>query len=156
MVSWDAQELMRAVLSEQLLDLERRDEWVGCVEDVIAHEVANKKGLQGASIKLAYRALCKARPDAVRHALALCWVDWVGVFAPLCDNVPPGELADAFVLHREVLVDGLLQVVDRRAAKTKAPVVERLYRSLRVHAREHVGRALPSIAQAIEQRRGDR
>ena len=147
---------MAQQLSDALLASERREEWLACMGDVIEQEVSRLTGVQGASVRLGYRTLQRARPDAVHHVLNECWTDWVAVFASLCDDAPPGGLADAFDTHKEALTEGMLRVVDRRAAKTGAPVLERLYRSLRGRAREHVGRALPSVALAIEQRRGDR
>jgi hypothetical protein len=146
---------MASSLSEQLLAPERRFEWIDCIEEVITDEVAGKRGLQGTSLRVAYRTLRAGRPDVVRRVLNRCWPEWVRVFASRCDDVPAGGLEAAFALHQDDLAEGMLVVVDHYAAKTNTPVVERLYRSLRGHAREHVVFALPKVARAIEQRRGE-
>ncbi|MEM6274222.1 MAG: hypothetical protein AAF735_03180 [Myxococcota bacterium] len=123
-----------------------------CV-DLIDREVKSKRGLSGVAVKGAYGVVKAVKPGIIREAVDR-------LLDPFVDRLDPyyqswrGEERGAFETYlasrkREV-ADALLGVTDERARKADNRTLKKAYEKLRPKAMDHVGDAVPGIAQIIQ------
>ena len=141
-----------ATLQEILLAPDTRPMVVTDCNMLIEQEIAEKSGVSGTAVKLAYKTVNTFRPGHVRHM-----VD--SLLPQLVDKLEPywagyrtsggAEFGDYLAKRGEEVSQALLSVTDARAAASGRPAVIKAYRTVRGGAVKHVGAALPQVGDLV-------
>jgi hypothetical protein len=143
---------MVATLQEILLEPGTRPSVVDDCYALILREVADKPGVSGAALKLAYKAATTFAPGHVRHMVATLLPRMVEELQPFWAdfNAAGGTgFGDYLAKHGEEVAEALLTVTDARAAASGRPVIVKAYRSVRAGAAKHVEAALPQVGDLV-------
>jgi hypothetical protein len=143
---------MPATLQEILLAPDVQPHVVEDCNELIRQEVADKPGVSGAALKLAYKTATTFAPGHVRHMVETLlpkmainlqpfWADF---------NASGGsEFGDYLVKRGDEVAEAMLAVTDARAAASGRPVIVRAYRSVRGGAAKHIEAALPRVGDMV-------
>lgn len=148
-----------ATLTEKLTTPDIRPKVIRACEDLVAAEVANKKGLSGAAIKTGYKVLKAVKPGIISEVIDRLLPEFTDAIESLHaesmslseqGGPPPGP---SFVAH---LTDNddraareLLSVTDKRAQNAQNRTIKKTYDRLRGSAEQHVKAAVPDLARTI-------
>jgi hypothetical protein len=143
---------MAATLHEILLAPEIKPYVVDDCNALIEREVAEKSGISGTAVKLAYKT---ANTFAAGHVRKM-----VGTLLPgMVDNLQPfwadflasggADFGDYLTKRGDEVAEAMLAVTDARAAASGRPVIVRAYRSVRGGAGKHIQAALPQVGDLV-------
>jgi len=143
---------MAATLHEILLSPQNRPQVVADCNALIEHEVAEKSGISGTALKLAYKTASTFAPGHVRHI--------IGTLLPgMADNLQPfwadfhasggSDFGDYLTKRGDEVAEAMLAVTDARAAASGRPVIVKAYRSVRGGAAKHIRAALPQVGDMV-------
>jgi hypothetical protein len=141
-----------ATLQEILLAPDTRPMVVTDCNALIEQEIAEKSGVSGTAVKLAYKTVNTFMPGHVRHMVDSLLPQLVGKLEPYwADYCTSGgaEFGDYLAKRGEEVSQALLSVTDARAAASGRPTVIRAYRTVRGGAVKHVEAALPQVGDLV-------
>ena len=143
---------MTATLHQILLAPENKPHVVADCNALIEREVAEKSGLSGAAVKLAYKTASTFAPGHVRHLLET-------LLPKMADNLQPfwadfnasggADFGDYLTKRGDDVAEAMLAVTDARAAASGRPVIVKAYRSVRGGASKHIQAALPEVGDLV-------
>jgi hypothetical protein len=119
---------------------------------LIKAELAEKSGIAGTAVKLAYKTVTGFAPGYVRQTVESMLPVIVDRLQPYwADFCASGgsEFGDYLAKHGEEVAESLLSVTDAMAACSVRPVVVTAYRAVRGCAPQHVEAALPRIGHLV-------
>ena len=138
-------------LVEAVRDQATRKRVIDDCAGLIEAEVGDKSGLSGAGIKLGYRTVKGLRPGMIPMALDGLLDDFSGKVDPhwaKCQEEGANPRA-YFTKNKVVIANALLEITDDRARKTPHKVLKGAYEKLRPQAVDHIGAAMPRLADLI-------
>ncbi len=119
---------------------------------LIEQEIAEKSGVSGTAVKLAYKTVNTFMPGHVRHMVESLLPQLVDKLEPYwADFSTSGgaEFGDYLAKRGEEVAQALLSVTDARAAASGRPTVIKAYRTVRGSAVKHVEAALPHVGDLV-------
>jgi len=143
---------MAATLQEILLAPETRPQVTADCFTLIEQELADKSGISGTAVRLAYKTVNTFMPGHVRFMVGELFPDMVARLEPFwADFTTSGgsEFGDYLVKRGDEVSQALLSVTDARAAASSRPTVIKAYGSVRGHAVKHVQAALPRVGDLV-------
>jgi hypothetical protein len=143
---------MAATLQEILLAPDTKPQVIADCFTLLDHEVAQKSGISGTAVKVAYKAVNKFMPGHVRHMVESMLPQMVDQLEPYwADFSASGgsEFGDYLAKHGEEVAQSLLSVTDARAAASSRPTVTKAYGSVRGSATKHIVAALPQLGDLV-------
>ena len=143
---------MAATLQEILLAPDTKPHVVEDCYALIQEELAEKSGISGTALKLAYKAATTFAPGHVRNMVEKLLPRMVEELEPFWTdfNAAGGtEFGDYLAKRGDEVADALLKVTDDRAAASSRPVIIKAYRSVRSGAAKHVKAALPQVGDLV-------
>ncbi len=143
---------MAATLQEILLAPGTQPKVIADCHMLIEQEVADKSGVSGTAIKLAYKTVNTFLPDHVRYMVESLFPQMVDKLEPYWAdfNTSGGsEFGDYLVKRGEEVSEALLSVTDARAVASERPVIIKAYRTVRGSAAKHVEAALPQVGDLV-------
>jgi hypothetical protein len=144
---------MAATLQEILLAPDTQPKVVADCNALIEEEVADKSGMLGTTVKLAYKTVNAFMPGHVRHMtekLLPGLVDQLQPFWADFNVSGAGEFGDYLVKRGDEVSEALLAVTDARAANSGRPTIIKAYRTVRGGASKHVKAALPRVGDLVQ------
>ena len=143
---------MAATLHEILLAPETKPQVIADCNTLIEREVAEKSGISGTAVKLAYKTANTFAPGHVRKM--------VGTLLPgMADNLQPfwadflasgsADFGDYLTKRGDEVAETMLAVTDARAAASGRPIIVKAYRSVRGGAGKHIQAALPQVGDLV-------
>ncbi len=143
---------MAATLQEILLAPDTRPKVIADCFMLVEQEVAEKSGLSGTAVKLAYKTVTTFLPGHIRHMVESLLPQLVDKLEPYwADFSTSGgsEFGDYLAKRGEEVADALLSVTDARAAASGRPTVIKAYGTVRGSAAKHVEAALPHVGDLV-------
>jgi hypothetical protein len=143
---------MAATLAEILLAPDTQPKVMTDCYTLIEQEVAEKSGVSGTAVKLAYKTVNKFMPGHVRHMVEILLPEMVGQLEPFwADFSTSGgyEFGDYLAKGGDEVAQALLSVTDARAAASGRPTVIKAYGTVRGSAVKHVQAALPRVGDLV-------
>ncbi|MGD0926576.1 MAG: hypothetical protein ABR926_15425 [Streptosporangiaceae bacterium] len=143
---------MAATLQEILLAPQTQPQVTADCFTLIEQELADKSGISGTAVKLAYKAVNTFMPGHVRHMVGVLLPDMVASLDPFwADFTSSGgsEFGDYLAKRGDEVSEALLSVSDARAAGSGRPTVLRAYGSVRGQAVKHIQAALPRVGDLV-------
>jgi hypothetical protein len=143
---------MAATLQEILLAPQTRPQVTADCFTLIEQELADKSGISGTAVKLAYKTVNTFMPGHVRHMVGELVPDMVARLEPFwADFTTSGGsgFGDYLAKRGDEVSQALLSVTDARAAASSRPTVIKAYGSVRGHAVKHVQAALPRVGDLV-------
>jgi hypothetical protein len=144
---------MAATLQEILLAPDTQPKVVADCNALIEDEVADKSGMLGTTVKLAYKTVNAFMPGHIRHMTEK-------LLPGLADQLQPfwadfnvsgaGEFGDYLVKRGDEVSEALLSVTDARAAASGRPTIIKAYGTVRGGASKHVKAALPRVGDLVQ------
>jgi hypothetical protein len=143
---------MPATLGEILLAPDVKPQVVSDCFTLIEQELADKSGVSGNAVKLAYKTVSSFAPGYLR--------DMVEKLLPeIADKLQPywadfrasggAGFGDYLSKRGEEVAESLLSVTDAMAEKSERPAILRAYRAVRGSAARHVEAALPRVGDMV-------
>jgi hypothetical protein len=143
---------MPATLPEILLAPDTRPQVVADSLTLIDAEVADKSGISGNAVKLAYKTVSSFRPGYLRQTVAKMLPEIAAKLQPYwADFTASGgsEFGDYLVKRGEEVAESLLTITDAMAQRSRKPVVVKAYRTVRSGAAKHIEAALPRLGDLV-------
>jgi hypothetical protein len=143
---------MAATLREILLAPDTRPKVIADCYLLIEREVAEKSGVSGTAVKLAYKTVTTFMPGHIRYMVESLVPQMVDKLEPYwADFSASGgsEFGDYLAKRGEEVAQDLLSVTDARAAASGRPTVIKAYRTVRGGAARHVEAALPHVGDLV-------
>ena len=143
---------MAATLQKILLAPDTRPNVITDCCMLIEQEIAEKSGVSGAAVKLAYKTVNTFRPGHIRHMVGNLLPQLVDKLEPYwADFSTSGgsEFGDYLAKRGEEVSQALLSVTDARAAASGRPTIIKAYRTVRGSAVKHVEAALPHVGDLV-------
>ena len=143
---------MAATLQQILLTPDTRPKVLADCYALIEQEVAEKSGVSGTAVKLAYKTVNTFLPGHVRHMVESLLPELVGQLEPYWAdfNASGGSgFGDYLAKRGEEVAQALLSVTDARAAASGRPTIIKAYRAVRGNAVKHVVAALPQVGDMV-------
>jgi hypothetical protein len=143
---------MAATLQEILLAPDVQPRVVADCNAMIEQEVAEKSGVSGTAVKLAYKTVNKFLPGHVRHMVESLLPDMVVQLEPYWADfsISGGSgFGDYLAKRGPEVSEALLSVTDARAAASTRPTIIKAYRSVRGSAVKNVEAALPQVGALV-------
>ena len=143
---------MAATLQEILLAPETQPQVTADCFRLIEQELADKSGVSGTAVKLAYKAVETFKPGHIRFMVGDLLPGMVARLDPFwADFRTSGgsEFGDYLTKRGDEVAEALLSVTDEQAAASSRPTVIRAYGTVRGHAVKHVQAALPRVGDLV-------
>ena len=143
---------MAATLAEILLTPDTQPKVIADCYALIEQEVAEKSGVSGTAVKLAYKTVSTLLPGHVRHMVESMLPQMVDQLEPYWADfgISGGsEFGDYLAKRGEEVSQALLSVTDARAAASGRPAVSKAYGTVRGGAGKHVKAALPHVGDLV-------
>ncbi len=143
---------MAATLQEILLAPDTQPQVTTDCYTLIEQELADKSGVSGTAVKLAYKTVNAFMPGHIRFMVGELVPDMVAKLDPFwADFRSSGgsEFGDYLAKRGDEVAEALLTVTDARAAASSRPTVIRAYGSVRGSALKHVQAALPRLGDLV-------
>jgi hypothetical protein len=140
-----------AALSDVVKDPTKRRAVVNDCVTLIEAEVGDKRGLTGAAIKAAYLTVKNIKPGFVAQAMN-------DLLDPFSQKVDPfwvecqqkkANARQFFALKKGEIANALLAITDGKADRSEHKVLVKAYHRLRPQAVNHIGDAMPRLADVI-------
>ncbi len=144
---------MPATLAQTLLAPETRPHVVADCVTLIDQEVADKSGVSGAAVKLAYKTVTSFASGYLRGAvdsllpqiIEQLELYWAGFAAS-----GGSRFGDYLAKRGDEVAQSVLSVTDARAERSGRPAVVKAYRAVRGGAARHVEAALPKVGDLVQ------
>ena len=143
---------MAATLHEILLAPENKPHVIDDCNSLIEREVAEKSGISGTAVKLAYKTVNAFMPGHIRHMVGKLLPDMVGQLEPFWadfNSSGGAEFGDYLAKRGDEVAQALLSVTDAKAASSGRPTIVRAYGSVRGSAVKHIEAALPRVGDMV-------
>jgi len=143
---------MSATLQQILLAPDTKPKVAADCYLLIEQEVAEKSGVSGTAVKLAYKTVNTFMPGHIRNMVKALLPQVVDKLEPYwADFSTSGGsgFGDYLAKRGEEVAQALLSVTDARAAASGRPTVIRAYGSVRGSAVKHVVAALPRVGDLV-------
>jgi hypothetical protein len=143
---------MAATLQEILLAPDAQPKVLADCQTLIDQEVADKSGVSGAAIKLAYKTATSFAPGYFRKTLEDTLPQIVDKLEPYwADFTASGgsEFGDYLSKRGPEVAEDLLSLTDQIAAVSKRPAIVKAYRAVRGSAAKNVEAALPRVGDLV-------
>jgi hypothetical protein len=144
--------LMAATLQEILLTPGARPTVLVDCQTLIDQEVADKSGVSGTAVKVAYKTATSFAPGYFRRTLE-------DMLPQIADKLEPywadfstsggSEFGDYLSKRGPEVSEDLLSLTDSIAAVSNRPVIIKAYRAVRGSAAKHVEAALPRVGDLV-------
>jgi len=124
---------------------------------LIGQELADKSGVSGTALKLAYKTVETFMPGHVEFMVRKLLPDMVDQLDPFwADFRTSGgaEFGDYLAKRGDEVAEALLTVSDAQAAASGRPTVIRAYKSVRGNAGKHITAALPRVGAVVQKYAG--
>jgi hypothetical protein len=141
-----------ATLQQILLAPDTRPKVIADCFTLIEQELADKSGISGTAVKLAYKTVNAFMPGHVRKMVEKLLPEMVDKLAPYWDDFSTSggsEFGDYLAKHGEEVSKELLSVTDARAAASGRPTIIKAYGTVRGGAAKHVEAALPRVGNLV-------
>ena len=138
-------------LVEVIKDAGRRRQVVDDATSLIDAEVGDKGGLSGMAIKAAYATVKGLKPGMIQMSMDALLDDFsakVDPFWAKCQEEKAQPRA-FFSGRKSEIANALLGITDDRARKSQHKVLKGAYEKLRPQAIDHIGAAMPRLADLI-------
>ena len=139
-------------LVEVIKDASKRRQVIDDCATLIDGEVSDKGGLSGLAIKAAYASVKGLRPGMIPMAMDGLLDDFSSKVEPYWQKCQ-AEGANPrvyFTQRKGEIANALLGITDARAQKTPHKVLKSAYEKLRPQAVDHIGSAMPRLADLIQ------
>jgi hypothetical protein len=143
---------MAATLHQILLAPDTQPKVVADCFSLIDQQVADKSGISGTALKLAYKTVNTFMPGHVRNMVEKMLPEMVDQLEPYwADFSTSGGsgFGDYLAKRGDEVAQALLSVTDARAAASGRPTIIRAYGTVRGSAVKHVEAALPAIGELV-------
>jgi hypothetical protein len=143
---------MAATLAEILLAPAVQPQVVSDCLTLVNDEVADKSGVSGAAIKLAYKTAKTFAPTYLHTTMESLLPDIVEKLQPFWadfDAAGGSDFGDYLTKRGEEVSETLLEVADHRATLSDRPVIVKAYQTVRSSASKHIEAALPQVGQLV-------
>ena len=140
-------------LSEVLLDPTRSQEVIDACVALIEAEVASKRGLTGMGIKAGFAAVKKFKPGIIAQLITTLLPEFIGALEPFYQEflkTGGGDIAVFVNAQKAKCAEGLLNITDTRALKSKHKVLVGTYNKLRPLAMTQVSGAMPKVGTLLK------
>jgi Family of unknown function (DUF6918) len=143
---------MPATLQEILLAPDTRPKVVDDCYELIQQEVADKSGISGTAVKLAYKTASTFAPGHIHYLIRTLLPDLADKLQPFWadfNTCGSSEFGDYLAKRGDEVSEALLSVTDARAAASQRPIIIRAYGTVRNSAAKHVQAALPRVGDLV-------
>lgn len=139
-------------LVEVIKDAGRRRQVVDDAATLIDSEVHDKGGLSGMAIKAAYATVKGLRPGMIQMSLDALLDDFSAKVDPFWQQcvAEKAQPRAFFTGRKSEIANALLGITDDRAKKSQHKVLKGAYEKLRPQAVEHIGVAMPRLADLVQ------
>jgi hypothetical protein len=144
---------MAATLQQILLAPETQPNVVADCLTLIEQEVANKSGVSGTAVKLAYKTANTFAKGYLRDTVENLLPDLAAALEPFWADFAAsgaGEFGDYLVKRGDEVSEALLSVTDARAKLSDRPTIIKAYGAVRGGAAKHVTAALPNLGALVQ------
>jgi hypothetical protein len=144
---------MTANLQDILLAPDTRPEVTADCLQLIDQEVADKSGISGATVKVAYKTVKAFKPGYLQSKLEYLLPDIVANLQPYWTDFNASgasEFGDYLVKRSEEVSEALLSVTDKHARASERPTILKAYRAVRGGAAKHIAAALPQVGALVQ------
>jgi hypothetical protein len=152
-INEEANVTMAANLQEILLAPHTQPEvTVDCLK-LIDQEVADKSGISGTTVKVAYKTVKTFKPGYLQSMMERLLPDIVDNLQPYWEDFNASgasEFGDYLVKRSDEVSEALLSVTDKHAASSERPAILRAYRAVRGGAAKHIAAALPQVGALVQ------
>lgn len=139
-----------------LLSPELASELVSGLSELVAQEVASKKGLTGMGIKTAFATIKRLKPNIIDRLIELLLPEFIKAISPLYEEFlalkasgDPSDLVDFMSARAQGVASALLSVTDGRATKSTNAALKGVYQKLRPIAEAQVSAAVPALSKLL-------
>jgi Family of unknown function (DUF6918) len=143
---------MPATLPEILLAPDIRPQVITDSLALIDAELADKPGISGSALKLAYKTVSSFASGYVRETVESILPDAAARLQPYWADfsaIGGAEFGDYLAKHGEDVAESLLSITDAWADASDKVIVVRAYRAVRSGAAKHVEAALPRLGDLV-------
>jgi hypothetical protein len=143
---------MAATLQEILLTPDTQPQVLADCRTLIDQEVADKSGVSGTAVKLAYKTVTSFAPGYLNGFIAGTLPDFVVALEPFwADFTTSGgsEFGDYLAKRGDEVSPALLSVTDEMAKASERATIIKAYRAVRGNAAKHVEAALPRVGDMV-------
>jgi Family of unknown function (DUF6918) len=143
---------MPATLADVLLAPDTKPAVTADCYGLIEQELAEKSGVYGTTLKLAFKTVNTFMPGHARHMVGKLLPDFVAQLEPYWTDFTAsggGDFGDYLSKRGDEVSEALLGVTDAKAATSGRPTVIKAYRSVRGSAVKHIRAALPRLGDLV-------
>ena len=143
---------MAATLQEILLATGTRPQVLADCRTLIDQEIADKSGVSGTAVKLAYKTVTSFAPGYFNSTVEEMFPQLVDKLEPFwADFATSGgsEFGDYLAKRGDEVSEALLSVTDRMAQISQRPTIIKTYRAVRGNAGKHIEAALPRVGDLV-------
>lgn len=143
---------MPTTLRERLTAPEVREAVIADCQVLVDQEIAEKSGVSGAAIKVAYKTVTSFKAGYYHNVLSNMMPKFVGKLEPFwVDFGASGssDFGDYLAKRGEEVSEALLSVTDEMAAESGRVAIVKAYRAVRGGAAKHVTAALPRLGELV-------
>jgi uncharacterized protein DUF6918 len=143
---------MAVTLAEILLAPGTRPAVTADCYQLIEQEVAEKSGVSGTAVKLAFKTVNTFMPGHAKRMVGKLLPDFVAQLEPYWTDFTAsggGDFGDYLAKRGDEVAEALLAVTDAKAATSGRPTVIKAYRSVRGGAVKHIRAALPRLGDLV-------
>ena len=119
---------------------------------MLDQEVADKSGLSGKAVKLAFRAVKGVSPGMIPMSIDALLDDFCVAMQPIWEECQAsGQSARPYFQSRSNdIANALLSITDARAERSTQRILKSTYSKLRGQAVKHITEAMPRLADLVE------
>jgi len=143
---------MAATLQEILLAPDTKPQVLADCRTLIDQEIADKSGVSGAAVKLAYKTVTSFAPGYFNNTVEEMLPQLVDKLEPFwADFTTSGgsEFGDYLSKRGDEVSEALLSVTDEMAEVSQRPTIIKTYRAVRGNAAKHIQAALPRVGDMV-------
>ena len=148
---------MAATLEEILLAPGIQPKVIDDCFALIDQEIADKSGVSGTAVKLAYKTVTSFAPGYLRDRMEEMLPQIVDQLQPFwADFRAAGgsEFGDYLAKRGDEVSEAMLSVTDAMAGKSERPTILKAYKAVRGGAVKHVQAALPRVGDLVQKYAG--
>ena len=144
---------MAATLHEMLLTPDAKPRVVADVQALVEQELANKGGISGTAVKVAYKAVTAFAPGYYADTIESMLPDMADKLQPFwADFTASGgaDFGDYLAKRPEEACEAMLAVTDNMASVSQRPAIIKAYKAVRGGAAKHIEPALPHLGAMVQ------
>lgn len=148
---------MTSMLKDILLEQDTEPKVISDCQVLIESQLAEKSGVTGKAVNLAYKALKAVKPGYLEHIMASLLPQFVDKLEPYWAdfNASGGsDFGDYLAKHGDEVSSALLSVTDARAAASQRVTLIKAYGTVRGGAVKHIQAALPQLGDLVRKYAG--